>query len=108
MELIITALIGIACIIIGILNTRGNISMLHSYHTKRVKEEDVLPFGKLVGTGTIIIGAGLLAFGALNYLASLLQQNIFATVATVVIIVGFVAGISISFYAMFKYNKGIF
>ena len=38
---IVTLLIGIACIVIGIMNSMGNVSMLHSYHRSRVSEEDI-------------------------------------------------------------------
>ena len=55
-ELIIQIIIGLVLIVIGIFNTKGNISLLHSYHRKRIKEEDIKPFGKKVGIGTIIIG----------------------------------------------------
>ena len=34
--------IGIVCILLGISHRKGNLSALHSYHRKRVKEEDVL------------------------------------------------------------------
>ena len=50
-SLIVTIIVGIALIIIGVLNTKGNVSMLHSYHTKIVKEEDKIPFGRRVGCG---------------------------------------------------------
>ena len=43
-EFIIQIIIGIALIIVGIFNTKGNILLLHSYHRKRVKEEDRIPF----------------------------------------------------------------
>ena len=36
MESIVTAIIGIVCIIIGISHRKGNISLLHSYHRNRV------------------------------------------------------------------------
>jgi hypothetical protein len=55
---VVTALVGIVCIVLGISNMKGNISSLHSYHRSRVSEEDRIPFGKKVGLGTIIIGAG--------------------------------------------------
>ena len=108
MEIIITALVGIGIIIIGFLNRKGNISMLHSYHTKRVTEEDKLPFGKLVGLGMIIIGVGLVASAVLLYLASYLQQSTYEIISLIVTIISFVVGLGIAFYAMFKYNKGIF
>ena len=45
---IISALIGVICIILGVSNMKGNINSLHSYHRHRVSEEDRLPFGSLV------------------------------------------------------------
>ena len=107
-ELIITAAVGIACIVIGISNMRGNISSLHSYHTARVSEEDRIPFGKKVGLGTIIIGVALMAFGGLTFAAGQTGEDAFALIGTAVLIVGLVVGGAISFAAMKKYNKGIF
>ncbi len=108
MEYIVTVILGIVLIVIGLLNRKGNISMLHSYHTKRVREDDRLPFGKLVGLGTIIMGIGMILSSGLMFLASYLQENLLLIIANVIMIAGFVVGIGIAFYAMFKYNKGIF
>ena len=58
-ESIIPIAIGILISVLGIINMTGNISSLHSYHRHRVKEEDIKPFGRLVGTGTLIIGVSL-------------------------------------------------
>ena len=57
---IVSALVGIVCIVLGVSNMKGNISSLHSYHRNRVSEEDRIPFGKKVGLGTIIIGVGII------------------------------------------------
>lgn len=100
-EFIIQIIIGLVLIIIGIFNMKGNISLLHSYHRKRVKKEDIIPFGKKVGIGSIIIGitiiiAGL--FAILNY----------TNISNVILVIGLVVGFIFIFYAMFKYNKGIF
>ncbi len=107
-ELIITAAVVIACIVIGISNMRGNISSLHSYHTARVSEEDKIPFGKKVGLGTIIIGVGLMAFGGLTFAAGQTGEDAFALIGTAVLIVGLIVGAVISLGAIKKYNKGIF
>ena len=101
-------IVGIICIGLGITNMLGNISLLHSYHRKRVKEEDVKPFGKLVGIGTIIIGVSLIAMGVLEWCAISLSSPIYRTIGYVALGVGLVVGIVIIFYAMKKYNKGIF
>ena len=92
----------------ALMNAMGNIQTLHSYHRNRVSEENRRPFGRLVGIGTIIIGLALIAFGILNYLASSLSGGIFTVAANVTLIAGLVIGFSITFFAMIKYNKGIF
>jgi len=107
-EFIITLLLGIVCIVLGTLNMKGNISTLHWYHRKRVSEENRLPFGRLVGLGTIIIGVALIIFAVFALVATLTSNNLFYTIGGIELIVGLVIGIVISFYAMFKYNKGIF
>lgn len=108
MEGIVSAIIGVVCIIIGALNRKGNISMLHSYHTKRVSEEDRLPFGKMVGSGMIIIGVALILMSGLFVLTTILQKSVYAVIGTVALILGLAVGLGISFYAMIKYNGGIF
>ena len=100
-EYIFVTIVGIVCIVIGILNTKGHISMLHSYHVKRVKEEDKIPFGKKVGTGTIIVGCSIMVSGVLSMLN-------YTVISNVITGAGLTAGLIIIFYAMFKYNKGIF
>ena len=108
MENIITAIIGVVCIVIGIINRKGNISTLHSYHRNRVSEKDRLLFGKMVGLGMIIIGISMIIMGALSFIATILQNNLYLTLGSAALIVGLVIGLGITFYAMIKYNKGIF
>ena len=105
---IVTFLVGVVCIVLGVSNMRGNISTLHSYHRHRVSEEDRIPFGKQVGLGTMVIGVGIIIFSVLSTVTLYTENNIFILIGTAVLIVGFVAGLIISFKAMIKYNKGIF
>ena len=105
---IVAFLVGIVCIVLGISNMRGNISTLHSYHRYRVSEEDRIPFGKQVGLGTMIIGIGIIIFSILSTVTLYAENNIFILVGTVVLIVGIIVGLIMSFKAMIKYNKGIF
>ena len=107
-EAIFTVLIGIVCIVIGVMNMRGNISMLHAHHRKRVSEEDRLPFGKMVGAGTLIIGVGLILGGVFFGLYALLENGVYEAIGGAILGVGFAVGLVISFIAMKKYNKGIF
>ncbi len=108
MDCVVLIILGIVFIVIGILNRKGNISTLHYYHRKRVSEEDRLPFGKMVGLGMIIIGISLILMGALLLVSSITQASIYSIIGTVILIVGVLVGLGISFYAMIKYNKGIF
>ncbi len=100
--------LGIICIVVGILNAKGDISTLHSYHRKRVSEEDRIPFGKKVGLGMLIIGVALIIFGGFTFLANTLTNNIFIIIGSVILVIGLIVGLGLSFYAMIKYNKGIF
>ena len=100
-EFIIQIIIGLVLIIIGIFNMKGNISMLHSYHRKRVKKEDMIPFGKKVGIGSIIIGITIILAGIFTILN-------YTNISNIILGIGLVIGFIIIFYAIFKYNKGIF
>ena len=108
LEYVVSLMVGILCIFLGSLNMKGNISLLHSYHRKRVLEKDRIPFGRKVGIGTIIIGISIILFSILSFIAYFIDIGIFMMIGNICFCFGFVVGISISFYAMFKYNKGIF
>ena len=99
-ETIMQTIAGLVIIVLGILNMKGNISLLHSYHRKRVKEEDIRPFGRIIGIGTIIVGITIIAAGV----AGLFFENI----TNIVLIAGFAPGFGLILFALFKYNKGIF
>ena len=107
-EFVIAIGLGLLIVLLGIINMTGNISSLHWYHRKRVTEENRKPFGKLVGLGTLIIGIVLMVFGILCLISKHTQMKVFVIIGIVELIVGIVVGLVISFYAMIKYNKGIF
>lgn len=107
-NLVIPMVIGIILIFIGIANMKGNISSLHSYHRRRVSEEDRIPFEKKTGLGTIIIGIAVIVSVILKTAASSTGNPRFNTAGDVIIAAGLVVGLGLSFYAMIKYNKGIF
>lgn len=107
-DYIVPFFVGLLCVVLGILNMRGNISSLHFYHRHRVSEADRIPFGKKVGLGTVIIGIGIMVCSALSAVTFYTENDIFAFVGTVVLLAALVVGVALSFYAMIKYNKGIF
>ena len=105
---ITTAGLGLLVSILGIINMTGNISSLHWYHRQRVTEENRKPFGKLVGLGTLIIGFAMIIFGVLFLIFEQTQLGALVIIGVVELIAGIVTGMIVSFYAMKKYNGGIF
>lgn len=109
MECFITStVLGLILCILGCMNMKGNISSLHWYHRQRVTEEDKKPFGKLVGLGTLMIGVAIILFGILFLIYETMMIEWLIIVGAVILGTGIVAGLGLSFYAMIKYNKGIF
>ena len=108
LENIFVALIGIAIIVIGIMNRKGNVSMLHSYHIKNISQQDLLPFGKKVGLGMIIVGISIILLGGFGVLALILGENIYYIIGTAVSILGLVIGTVTAIISIKKYNKTIF
>ena len=109
MQTFITVLgLGILISVLGIINMTGNISSLHWYHRQRVTEENRKPFGKLVGLGTLIIGLSMIVFGILFLISEQTELEVYAIIGTVELIAGIIVGMIVSFYAMKKYNGGIF
>ena len=107
-DIIGPVILGIFISVIGFFNMKGNISSVHWYHRKRVAEEDILPFGRMIGLGTIICGVSVTISGCLSFVALKTQAGIFTTIGPLIVVVGLVVGLALSFYAIIKYNKGIF
>ena len=105
---IVMAVLGIICILIGISNMRGNLATIHYYHRKRVSEADRLPFGRLMGLGTLIAGAAVIIFSIFSALDYFIENPIFTTIGVVFLIPGMTVGLVLSIYATIKYNKGLF
>ena len=107
-DIIITAIVGVILCVIGVVNMKGNISTLHRHHRHRVAEEDKKPMGKLVGLGTIIIGLSMGVFSGLTYLYKRTGITAIEWFSYGQLITGIVVGIVLNFYAIIKYNKGLF
>ena len=92
MKDVLLLVLGVFITGIGLVNMMGNISTIHSYNRKNVKEEDVPAYGKTVGLGTVIIGLSLiLAFIWEGFKAE----------------IGLILGLGFILYGQIKYNKGI-
>lgn len=100
MENMMLLVLGICISVLGIVNMRGNISTIHSYNRRKVKEEDVPKYGKAVGTGTLIMGISLvLAYIAAFWNESMMHYIVFPAV---------IIGLAFILYGQIKYNHGIF
>ncbi|MCR5793906.1 MAG: hypothetical protein K6G61_00990 [Solobacterium sp.] len=107
-SVLIPAAIGTLIIVLGVINLKGNIDTLHRYHRKRVREEDRLPYGRAVGTGTILVGCSLIVKACFDFASAELKMPLPESVGTIVSAVCLIAGFVIITCAMFRYNKGIF
>lgn len=101
-------IVGILISMLGISNMKGNISSIHWYHRKRITEENRLPFGRMIGLGTLICGVSIMIFGCLSFATVKTQIDMFTIIGTVVVVIGLIIGLALSLFAMIKYNKGIF
>lgn len=101
-------LLGAVCITLGRSNMKGNIASIHRYHRRRISEENKLPFGKMVGLGTIIIGCSIITFALLSLAAEQLHIDLLLIIGSAIVILGLAIGLGMSFYAMIRYNKGVF
>lgn len=97
---IVKELVGAVCVVLGlIIWIKRKLSILHSYHYNHVKEEDIPAFARLMGIGMIVIGAGICASGILDIF--------YSPYWWIPLVVGFVIGFTVVFYAMKKYNGSI-
>ncbi|MBQ9993686.1 MAG: hypothetical protein IJP17_03135 [Clostridia bacterium] len=101
-------LLGIFLSLLGIANMKGSITSIHWYHRHRVSAEDIKPFGRLVGAGTLTIGISIAIYGGLAFIADRLHSELYTIIGSVIVIIAIVIGLAVMFYAMIKYNKGIF
>ena len=100
--------VGLLLVALGVSNRKGNINSLHRYHRHRVAQEDILPFGKRVGLGTILAGAAVAVAGVFALAAQQLQLPVLETAGSVLVVPGLAVGLGISLHAIIKYNKGLF
>ena len=105
---IVEILVGIACIVIAILNFKGNVSMLHSYHMNNIKEEDKPIFAKQIGIGMLFIGITIFLSGILFILGDILQNDTYLIIGNIIITIGLGIGLIICLLTIKKFNKNIF
>ena len=94
---LIEAAVGGLCIVFGLLLwKKQKVSLLHDYHYKNVKKEDIPAYARMMGIGLITIGAGICGAGILDLADSSLWW--------VPLAAGFVIGLVILIRTQKKYN----
>ena len=100
MDYIAMLILGVFISALGIVNIMGNISTIHAYNRRKVREEDVPKYGKAVGTGTLIIGTSFVVGFAVSFISELLMA--------IIILPAVIIGLGFILYGQFKYNHGLF
>ena len=100
--MIVFLAVGLLCIVLGfLLWKKQRISLVHDYHTRKIREEDVSAYTRLLGFGLLAVGAGCVLTGvvALGF-----EQPL----GWIAFPVGFLAGLVLLVMAQKKYNGGVF
>ena len=97
---IIDLAVGAMCIVLGVLLWKEQrVSILHDYHYKNVKKEDIPAYTRRMGIGLILIGAGIMMTGLLNLVNTSLWW--------VPLLAGIVSGLAVIYRAQKKYNGSV-
>ena len=100
--MIVFLAVGILCLVFGLLLwKKQKLSLVHDYHTRNVKKEDVPAYTRLMGFGLLAIGAGCVLTGGV---ALGLEQPL----GWIAFPAGFLGGLALILLAQKKYNGGIF
>ncbi len=92
--------VGVVCVIMGLLLwIKQKVSILHDYHYKNVRKEDIPAYTRQMGIGLIIIGSGVSITGMLNLTYSSLWW--------IPLLAGFVLGLIVIYIAQKKYNGSV-
>lgn len=93
--------VGLLCIILGsLIWKKQRISILHDYHHKNVKTDDIPVYTRLVGISLLLLGIGFCITGLLNLFESSLWW--------VPILIGFIAFFIVMNKAQKTYNGSWF
>ena len=93
--------VALLCIVLGLLIwKKQKASLIHDYHYKNVKKEDLPAYTRLMGIGLLLIGVGICITGLLNLFES--------TLWWIPMLVGFIAGFIVTNKAQKQYNGSWF
>ena len=84
-----------------LIGIKEQITLLHSYHIKRIKENDKRIFAKKIGVGQLVLGLGFLIMPTVRLL---FKVHIGYIIGTIITLLGTVYIIAV----IIRYNKGLF
>lgn len=100
--LIVFLTVGILFFVLGLLIwKKQKINLIHEYHIRSVKQEDVPAYTRLMGIGMLAIGTGCVITGAVVFIFE-------KPLGWIAFPVGFLAGLVIFLKAQKTYNGGLF
>ena len=98
--IITEVLVGMICIIPGILLwKKQQVSILHDYHYRNVRKEDIPAYTRQMGSGLMITGAGIIITGVFDLFDSPFWW--------LPLLIGFILGLLVIYLAQKKYNGSI-
>ena len=101
-EVIVFCAVGILLAVLGLVTwKKQKIDLIHDYHCKNVRLEDVPAYTRAMGIGQIVIGAGLCVTGVL-------QIFVHRPASLLALVPGFVCGLLIFHKAQMRYNGSWF
>ena len=80
---------------------KQKINLVHSYHHKNVKEEDIPAYTRQMGIGLLLIGAGCIITGLINFFSK-------KHLGIIAFVICSVAGFAVTNRAQKKYNGSWF
>ena len=102
LELILMVFLGLLFLFLGLrIWKKEQITLIHSYHYKKVSEEDKSDYTKEIGKSIIFIGIGMLLTGIIDFITKTVYGWLFFTIFS---LLGFIK----MFKAQKRYNDGIF
>ena len=100
--LIVLSVMGFLCLGVGLaLWKKQKIELIHDYHTRNLKPEDVPAYARLMGFGMMSIGAGIL-------LTAVIALLLGAAPGWIALPLGFLLGFALIRKAQKRYNGGYF
>ena len=101
MEYMPLLIMGILLMAVSVPNLLGNVRTVHRHNRRRVSQEDIPAYSRMMGIGTMVIGASVAVAAGLLMLSG--QEAFYWIIAA-----GCVAGLAGMAFAQFRYNGGLF